>query len=230
MSDDLGFSTSLSECDFLVSFWGVSANATSIVHLCPRKPQCPHLYNGHNYKRDDADSVLSTESMSVHYVRPQWLLFSKLPRNFGKIPILFSKKKKKNPWERKMNTSPPFHSWKRCCEVRINTRAGLGVEMSVRAWARHCFWARQQGPVNGSDRTPDQKGDSAHQSVNVSAGDNGALPGEARPWGQQLLLQGSSVYSNQKAERNADCQGETFLGWTLRPHSFLNWQATSVLP
>ena len=128
--------------------------------------------------------------------------------------IFFFQRKKKNPWERKMNTSPPFHSWKRCCEVRINTRAGLGVEMSVRAWARHCFWARQQGPVNGSDRTPDQKGDSARQSVNVSAGDNGALPGEARPWEQQLLLQGSSVYSNQKAERNADCQGETFLGWT----------------
>lgn len=128
--------------------------------------------------------------------------------------LFFFQRKKKNPWERKMNTSPPFHSWKRCCEVRINTRAGLGVEMSVRAWARHCFWARQQGPVNGSDRTPDQKGDSARQSVNVSAGDNGALPGEARPWGQQLLLQGSSVYSNQKAERNADCQGETFLGWT----------------
>lgn len=144
--------------------------------------------------------------------------------------LFFFQRKKKNPWERKMNTSPPFHSWKRCCEVRINTRAGLGVEMSVRAWARHCFWARQQGPVNGSDRTPDQKGDSARQSVNVSAGDNGALPGEARPWGQQLLLQGSSVYSNQKAERNADCQGETFLGWTLRPHSFLDWQATSVLP
>ena len=144
--------------------------------------------------------------------------------------LFFFQRKKKNPWERKMNTSPPFHSWKRCCEVRINTRAGLGVEMSVRAWARHCFWARQQGPVNGSDRTPDQKGDSARQSVNVSAGDNGALPGEARPWEQQLLLQGSSVYSNQKAERNADCQGETFLGWTLRPHSFLNWQATSVLP
>ena len=128
--------------------------------------------------------------------------------------LFFFQRKKKNPWERKMNTSPPFHSWKRCCEVRINTRAGLGVEMSVRAWARHCFWARQQGPVNGSDRTPDQKGDSARQSVNVSAGDNGALPGEARPWEQQLLLQGSSVYSNQKAERNADCQGETFLGWT----------------
>ena len=67
-------------------------------------------------------------------------------------------------------------------------------------------------------------------SVNVSAGDNGALPGESQPWGQQLLLQGSSVYSNQKAERNADCQGETFLGWTLRPCSFLDWQATSVLP
>lgn len=204
----------------------------SIVRLCPRKPQCPHLYNGNNYKRDDADSVLSAESMSVHYVRPQRLLFCKLPRNFGKIPILFSKKKTttKNPWERKMNNSPPFPPWKRCCEVRMNTRAGLEVEMSICAWAGYCFWARQQGPVNGSERTPDQHEiQPVSQSVFLQE-TTGPSPDRLSWWGQQLLLQGSSVYSNQKAERNVDCQGETFLGWTLRLRSFLDWQATSVLP
>lgn len=64
--------------------------------------------------------------------------------------LFFFQRKKKKPWERKTDTSPPFPSWKRCCEVRMNTRAGLGVEMSLRAWAGYSFWARQQGPVNGS--------------------------------------------------------------------------------
>lgn len=202
VSDDRGFSTSLSEYDFLVSFWGVSANAMNIVHLCPRKPPCPHLYNGNNYKRDDADSVLSTESMSVHYVRPQWLLFCKLPRNFGQIPILFFKEKK-NPWERKTNNSPPFPPWKRCCEVRMNTRAGLEVEMSICAWAGYCFWARQQGPVNGSERTPDQHGDSAHQSVSVSARDDGALPRQAQLVGTAVTSAGK--LSLFKPESRAEC-------------------------
>ena len=157
MSDDLGFSTSLSECDFLVSFWGVSANATSIVHLCPRKPQCPHLYNGHNYKRDDADSVLSTESMSVHYARPQWLLFSKLPRNFGKIPILFSKKKKK-PLREENEYFSSFsfleevlwgqnkyesRSWGR------DVRPCVGKTLFLSSSTRPCQWERQD---TGSER------------------------------------------------------------------------------
>ena len=85
-----------------------------------------------------------------------------------KYLFFFQRKKKKKtnkPWERKTDISPPFPSWKRCCEVRMNTRAGLGVEMSLHAWAGYSFWARQQGPVNGSNRTPDQHGDSAHQSM-----------------------------------------------------------------
>lgn len=142
--------------------------------------------------------------------------------------LFFFQRKKKKPWERKTDTSPPFPSWKRCCEVRMNTRAGLGVEMSLHA-CRVLFLSSSTRPRQWEqqDTGPARR---FSPSVNVSAGDNGALPGESQPWGQQLLLQGSSVYSNQKAERNADCQGETFLGWTLRPRSFLDWQATSVLP
>lgn len=78
--------------------------------------------------------------------------------------LFFFQRKKKKPWERKTDTSPPFPSWKRCCEVRMNTRAGLGVEMSLHA-CRVLFLSSSTRPRQWEHRTPDQHGDSAHQSM-----------------------------------------------------------------
>lgn len=119
-----------------------------------------------------------------------------------KYLFFFSKKKKNKTLRGKTNNSP-FPPWKRCCEVRMNTRAGLEVEMSICAWAGYCFWARQQGPVNGSERTSDQHGDSARQSVSVSAGDDGALPRQAQPVGTAVTSAGK--LSLFKPESRAEC-------------------------
>lgn len=58
----------------------------------------------------------------------------------------------------------------------MNTRAGLEVEMSIQKGQCTVSELVNKAPLNGSERTPDQHGDSAHQSVSVSARDDGALP------------------------------------------------------
>lgn len=122
-----------------------------------------------------------------------------------------------------MNNSPPLPSWKRCCEVKIDKREKVLVSKGGHsAWGGKGIIIELIITVSGNNRTADQHKDSALLSVSISEGDEGTLSGEAQPVETAVISPGKlSVYSNRKAEWNADCQGETFLGCTQAALLFL---------
>lgn len=225
-----GFSTSL-EYDFLVSE-GCQPTPWALCVFCPRKPQCPLPYNAH----------LCAMTMQIQFLALSLWVSIMLDLNGSSSSVsyqgilvkylFFQKKKKKNNknpfWERKRIILLLFLLGRGVVRPEWIMRAGLEVEMSICAWAGYCLSSSTR-PRQWERRTPDQHEIQPTSRQCFCRRRRGPPQTGSAGGDRKLLLQGSSVYSNQKAD-GMDCQGETFLGWTLRLRFAWLTGMASVLP